>query len=189
MTEDPIPRDVPAWRAKVYTRTGDDGTTGLQGGARIEKSAPQVQAYGTLDELNATLGMVRSHDLPLSESELLAEVQADLFVLGTEASCPPDRKPAVLLGSERVKAIEDAIDHYQEQLPALQNFILPGGAPAGASLHLARTVCRRAERDIEAWGGARAEVLRYLNRLSDLLFVLARFVNHEMQAPEVVWEA
>jgi cob(I)alamin adenosyltransferase len=180
---------------KIYTKTGDDGTTGLFGGGRVPKDEPRVDAYGNVDELNAVIGMARAQPCPPDVAELLAQIQVDLFVLGAElASNPKTAKPKGpgidQVDPVRIGVLEKAIDKAEEELPALTSFILPGGSPAGAALHLARTVCRRAERRVVGMRkneAVRIEVVHYLNRLSDLLFVLARLVNHRAGAPEVKW--
>lgn len=178
---------------KIYTRTGDAGETALLGGARVPKDHLRVVAYGDVDELNALLGLVLAHD-PGDAAEVLREVQRDLFALGARLADPSSevaaRRPKAALGDEHVGRLERAIDERQARLPALTAFILPGGGPAGALLHLARTVCRRAERALVALH--RAEplepvLLAYVNRLSDLLFVLARDVNDRKGEPEERW--
>ena len=179
---------------KIYTRTGDRGETGLVDGSRVGKDNLRVECYGDVDELNACLGVVRSQHEDESLDSLLAQVQRDLFALGAQLADPQarvaERKPKAAVTPAHVKRLEDAIDARQAQLPALTAFILPGGSPAGALLHLARTVCRRAERRVVAL--ARHEptdplVVTYLNRLSDLLFVLARDANRTAGVPEDTW--
>ena len=179
---------------KIYTRTGDAGGTALYGGTRVSKHDPRVAAYGDIDELNACLGVVRSHsELPGDVSELLEQVQKDLFAIGARLADPAERiasrvtKAAVTGGD--VQRLEEAIDRFEAGLPPLRRFILPGGNRAGAQLHLARTVCRRAERSIVSLGveDIDRELLAYVNRLSDLLFVAARSVNHRAGQPEVEW--
>lgn len=178
---------------KIYTKTGDDGTTGLFGGGRVKKSSLRVEAYGTADELNAVLGVARSQGLaPLGE-ETLAQVQADLFVLGAELATVPgkeDKLGMALLGPADAERLERAIDRAEEGLAPLKTFILPGGCPGASSLHLARTVCRRTERAVLALGDppARAELVVYLNRLSDLLFTLARHENAAKGVVDVPWQ-
>jgi cob(I)alamin adenosyltransferase len=182
---------------KVYTRTGDDGTTGLFGGGRVSKADLRVEAYGTVDELNAVLGLARTA-APNDErmDGLLAELQNELFVLGSDLATPitdAGDGPYVMRMQEGAAArLETIIDGCEEDLAPLKNFILPGGCPQAAQLHLARTVCRRAERLVVAFGGGGTtlspEVLIYLNRLSDLLFVLGRWANHRADEPEVLWK-
>jgi cob(I)alamin adenosyltransferase len=179
---------------KIYTRTGDGGETGLGDGARVGKDTLRVECYGEVDELNACLGIVRGQHEDASLDTLLAQIQKDLFAVGAQLADPgvrvADRKPKAALTPEHVKKLEEAIDARQERLPPLKAFILPGGSPAAARLHFARTVCRRAERRVVAL--ARREdvdplVVPYLNRLSDLLFVLARDANRTAGVPENTW--
>ena len=175
---------------KIYTKTGDDGTTGLFGGGRVRKDDARVESYGTVDELNALLGVARSLALSNACDGVLARVQVDLFALGAELACVPGKEekiPMTRLAAGDAERLERAIDAAEEGLPALTNFILPGGSPQAAALHHARTVARRAERAVIALGGARAELVVYLNRLSDLLFVLARRENHEHGVSDVPW--
>lgn len=178
---------------KIYTKTGDDGTTGLFGGARIEKDDPRVEAYGTVDELNSVIGVARAASPPEELREVLVRVQEDLFVIGAELATAPGKEaklPMGLVGDEDVRRLETEIDRAEAELAPLANFILPGGSPSGAALHHARTVCRRAERRVlEASRGApvRPAVMVYLNRLSDFLFVAARRANHLAAAPETPW--
>ncbi len=180
---------------KVYTRTGDDGTTALGSGRRLSKDAPRVACYGTVDELNSVLGVVRATGVATRLDALLATVQNELFHLGSDLCTleeDKDRTPVPRIEERHVVALESAIDALQEDLAPLTNFVLPGGAPAAAHLHVARTVCRRAERKLvslardEAVGG---HTLRYLNRLSDLLFVMARWENREKGVDDVTWDA
>lgn len=179
---------------KIYTRTGDSGQTGLLGVGRVRKNAARVEAYGGVDELNASLGFacaaVTDHEL----LDLLASVQRDLFAVGAQlADVRKDKGKDVgkeTLPVQRVTDLERASDRFEEELPPLKRFILPGGCEAGARLHLARTVCRRAERRIVALAAEEevpALILAYVNRLSDLLFVLARLVNHRAGAGEIAW--
>lgn len=179
---------------KIYTKTGDGGETGLIGGTRVGKDHLRVVAYGEVDELNALLGIVRAdaEDAPLRR--LLRDIQRDLFALGAQLADPTARvgakKPKAAVAEGLVRRLERAIDTRQRALPPLTAFILPGGSRPGARLHFARTVCRRAERAAVAL--ARRESLDprlvvYLNRLSDLLFVLARFENHRRGEPEDRW--
>jgi len=178
---------------RIYTGTGDQGTTGLFGGARVEKDDPRVEAYGAVDELNACLGVVVAHLDAGSLAEDLAAIQADLFTLGAELGCVPgkeDRLGLTLLGAADARRLEAVIDGVEERLEPLKTFILPGGTPAAAFLHQARTVCRRAERRVISAGRQspiRPELVVYLNRLSDLLFVLARDANREASREERAW--
>jgi cob(I)alamin adenosyltransferase len=178
---------------KIYTRTGDDGTTGLLGGARLRKGAPRIEAYGTVDELNATIGLARAAGLPADLDGALARVQAELFVLGAELATAPGTGRAqgtVEIGEEHARSLEVEIDGWETELEPLRNFILPGGSGAAASLHLARTVCRRAERALVALAAVepvRRDAVVYLNRLSDHLFVAARVANHRAGVADVPW--
>jgi cob(I)alamin adenosyltransferase len=183
---------------KIYTRTGDQGQTGLFGGARVSKSDPRVAAYGEVDELNACLGMVRSQgELAGDLSDLLEELQKDLFAVGARLASPADKTAErstmddrrSTIGSADVARLEGWIDRLEAELPALRRFILPGGSRAGALLHFSRTVCRRAERAIVSVGMEHVDehLVIYVNRLSDLLFVLARAVNHRSGQPETEW--
>jgi len=175
---------------KIYTKTGDDGTTGLFGGGRVRKDDARVDAYGTVDELNSVIGISRALSLGKMAEEILEHVQVDLFALGAELATVPGKEeklPMERLDARDAERLEHAIDAAEVGLPALTNFILPGGSSQAAALHHARTVCRRAERGIIALGGARGELVIYLNRLSDLLFVLARRENHERGVADVPW--
>lgn len=176
--------------SKIYTRTGDDGTTGLGDGSRTAKDSRRVEAYGTVDELNSVIGVVVAEFAQAERGEelvsLLLDVQHHLFDLGGEL-CIPDSE---MIGDEHIERLEAELDRLNESLPVLKEFILPGGSPAAAQAHLARTVCRRAERRVIAL--ARHEpvnepAIRYLNRLSDLLFVLARTAARASGAGEVLW--
>jgi len=177
---------------KLYTKTGDDGTTGLFGGGRVKKASARVEAYGTVDELNAAIGVARATKLEPFTDGVLAEVQVDLFTLGAELACVPGKEAKLsmkLIEAADAERLERAIDAAEEGLPPLKNFVLPGGSPQAAALHLARTVCRRAERSVLALDDvpARREVVVYLNRLSDLLFVLARKANATLGVEDVPW--
>jgi cob(I)alamin adenosyltransferase len=176
---------------KIYTKTGDDGTTGLFGGARVAKSDPRVEAYGTVDELNASIGFARTQSLPASVDDVLALVQVDLFTLGAELACVPEKVDTLkmqlidLLDAARLEA---AIDAHETPLKPLRNFVLPGGTAGAAALHMARTVARRAERAVLlVTPAARGALVVYLNRLSDALFVLARAANHHAEVADVAW--
>jgi cob(I)alamin adenosyltransferase len=178
---------------KLYTKTGDDGTTGLFGGGRVPKASARVEAYGTVDETNAFLGVARATGLDPSLDAVLARVQEDLFTLGAELACVPGREAKLamgLLGEADVERLERAIDEADAACPPLKSFVLPGGTPQAAALHVARTVCRRAERAVLAVDDAapRREVVVYLNRLSDLLFALARRANAVAGVPDVPWK-
>ncbi|MBA2306436.1 MAG: cob(I)yrinic acid a,c-diamide adenosyltransferase [Acidobacteria bacterium] len=179
---------------KIYTRTGDAGDTGLFDGTRVPKSDPRVATYGDVDELNAWLGLARAaldrpddHEL----SAMLERMQRDLFALGSRLADPSHKiagrvtKAAII--PDDVTRLENWIDALEKELPPLRRFILPGGSSAGAALHVARTVCRRAERAMVALGGLEPELLVYINRVSDLLFVMARAANHRAGDPEIEW--
>ncbi len=177
---------------KLYTKTGDDGTTGLFGGARVRKASARVEAYGTVDELNACIGVARATGLESSTEAVLAAVQVDLFTLGAELACVPGKESKLsmkLLEGADSERLERAIDAAEDGLPPLTSFILPGGSAQASALHLARTVCRRAERAVLSLedAPARSEIVVYLNRLSDLLFVLARKANATLSVSDVPW--
>ncbi len=178
---------------KIYTKTGDAGETALFDGTRVLKSDARVDAYGEIDELNALLGVARSHLRDAALDEMVARIQRDLFALGARLADPAhriaDRVAKATLGPEDVTRLEGWIDELETGLPPLRRFILAGGTPAGATLHLARTVCRRAERRSVALGQAAVEpaILAYMNRLSDLLFVMARAANQRAGVPEQEW--
>ncbi len=175
--------------ARIYTRTGDDGTTGLIGGKRVSKDSPSIEACGSLDELNALLGVVRSHSLPDGIDGILHRIQDRLFTIGAELATPEGVKPRNQgLSDGEVRILESHIDEFEAKLPPLRQFILPGGAGAAAELHLARAVTRRAERhcvSLSRLEKVNPQILRYLNRLSDLCFVLARYVNQQQSGPEL----
>lgn len=177
---------------KIYTKTGDDGTTGLYGGARVKKASARVEAYGTVDELNATIGVARATKLDAFADAVLAHTQVDLFTLGAELACVPGKEGKLgmtLLHDEDAARLERAIDDAEAELPPLKTFVLPGGSPQAAALHFARTVCRRAERAVLSMDDIdpRDDVVIYLNRLSDLLFTLARHANHKAGVEDVPW--
>jgi len=173
--------------SKIYTRTGDDGTTGLGDGSRVDKDSPRVEAYGTVDELNSIIGMILAYDLPEAVRECLVEVQHDLFDLGGEFSVPGYEA----IQENYVTRLETRLDDFNANLPSLKEFILPAGGMATSTTHLARTVCRRAERRVITL--AREEevnpaAIHYLNRLSDLLFVMARVLARFEHGSEVMWQ-
>ncbi len=180
---------------RIYTRTGDDGTTALFGGERVEKGNPRIDAYGTVDEANSVVGLARAHldEAPGGErlDPVLGEVQEELFIVGADLATPLDAEPMVpRIQDEHVGRVEDRIDTFDADLEPLEKFVLPGGSPAGASLHSARTVCRRAERLAVQAGTSTSineEAVVYLNRLSDLLFVLARWANKQAGVQEDTW--
>ncbi|HEY3850291.1 MAG TPA: cob(I)yrinic acid a,c-diamide adenosyltransferase [Steroidobacteraceae bacterium] len=173
--------------SKIYTRTGDDGSTGLGDGARVAKESLRVEAYGSVDETNSAVGLVLAVPaLPDAVRSCLTEVQHDLFDLGGELCIPGHR----MITAAYVKRLERELDGFNESLPPLKDFILPGGGPAAAACHMARAICRRSER--RCWSLARAEsiapeALKYLNRLSDLLFVIARVLARHESGGEVLW--
>src|SRR5271157_2635518 len=178
--------------AKIYTRTGDKGETGLVGGARVSKDSLRVTAYGSVDEANSVLGIARSHLKDKELDILLAELQADLFVVGADLASVSGNEQRSLprITKEKVSELERTIDKYEAELPPLKSFILPGGGITGSILHNARTVARRAERHIVTLSKAEKindQMLPYMNRLSDLLFVLARVVNHRELKGDVEW--
>ena len=172
---------------RIFTRTGDNGETGLGDGARVGKDAYRIDALGSVDELNSHLGLLLAETLPGDVRDCLLRIQNDLFDLGGELSIPGH----TLLTEDQIAALETWLEHYNATLPPLKEFILPGGSRAAALAHVARTVCRRAERSLVRLKqeGALPELgLRYLNRLSDLLFVLARALNRAANSPDVLWQ-
>ena len=178
---------------KIYTRTGDKGETGLFGGARVAKDDVRVEAYGTVDETNAAIGLAGAHCAVPYVRGVLEQLQADLFTLGAELATVTGHETKLgieLLGDADVARLESTIDECEAPLPPLKNFILPGGPPDVAALHLARTVARRAERRLLTLAqreAVRPTLLVYLNRLADLLFVLARRAQHENGQNDVAW--
>ena len=173
--------------SKIYTRTGDDGTTGLGDGSRTPKDSPRVEAYGTVDEANSAIGLVLAGDtVPESVRNCLTEVQHDLFELGGEL-CIPGHSA---VSDDFIDRLENDLDRFNEDLPRLKEFILPGGGQATAACHLARTIVRRAERRVftlSRTDDVRPEAIKYLNRLSDLLFVVARVLARTENGQEVLW--
>jgi len=172
---------------RIYTRTGDGGTTGLADGSRVAKDSPRIEAIGAVDELNSTLGVLLAETLPDGISSALQDAQHDLFDLGGELSIPGH----ALMNENHVARLEQLLERFNAALPPLRDFVLPGGARAAALAHLARTVCRRAERRVVALGAKEAVpafAVQYLNRLSDLLFVLARVLNGNAGRPDVLWQ-
>jgi cob(I)alamin adenosyltransferase len=178
---------------KIYTKTGDDGGTGLFGGPRVGKDDPRIEAYGTVDELNSVLGNARAVGLPAAIDLLIEQIQNSLFAVGAELATPdPAAHGTNWTGLAQIAALEEMIDQFDGPLPALRQFILPGGTPAAAALHVARSVCRRAERRVVTLARAEPKVAAssivvYLNRLGDLLFVLARAANHAAGEADVAW--
>jgi cob(I)alamin adenosyltransferase len=180
---------------RVYTRTGDDGTTGLGGGQRVPKDSLRIETYGTVDELSSAIGVALALGLDSRLAEPLRRIQNDLFDLGSDLCILEEDKaemPVPVIEERDVAALEELMDGLSADLPPLENFILPGGAPGSAQLHVARTVCRRAERLAVAL--ARGEpvgpsVIRYLNRLSDALFVMSRYENLQRRIPDILWDS
>ena len=172
--------------SKIYTRTGDDGTTGLGDGTRVAKDSARVNAYGTVDEANSCIGLLLAADVPEDVRVLLTRVQHQLFDLGGELCIPGH----AAIHDADIDALEARLDHYNDALPPLKDFILPGGGMAAAHCHLARTICRRAEREtvtLSRLDAVRPEAIGYLNRLSDLLFVIARVLARASGHGEVLW--
>ena len=174
--------------SKIYTRTGDDGTTGLGDGSRVAKTHARIEAYGTVDEANSAIGVILAvPNLPAGVSDALTQIQHELFDLGGELAVPGYRA----IQDSHIDQLEQCLDRFNEPLPPLKEFILPGGGPAAAACHVARAIARRAERN--AWALAQSEdvapqVTRYLNRLSDLLFVVARVLARHENGQEVLWK-
>lgn len=184
---------------KIYTRTGDKGNTSLYGGTKVPKNHIRIEAYGTVDELNSCIGLIRVKDIPPLVSQELLEIQNDLFSLGAELATPnekwllPNGKPRLenIIETQDIEKQESWIDNHTQHLPALTHFVLPGGEIANAHCHLARTVCRRAERIVVAlseFEEIRDECIVYLNRLSDYLFTLSRLMSHLAGKEEIKWE-
>jgi cob(I)alamin adenosyltransferase len=178
---------------KIYTKTGDSGDTSLFDGTRVSKADPRVAAYGDVDELQACLGVARAAELPADLDDMCEEIQRDLFALGARLADPSHkiakRVGKIVIDDASIARLEGWIDRLDEEIPPLRHFILADGRLPGAMLHLSRTVCRRAERSVLALGQDAVEpvVLIYLNRLSDLLFTLARAANHRANSPETPW--
>lgn len=180
---------------KIYTRTGDKGTTALFGAGRVSKHDPRIETYGTVDETNTFLGAARAEMTSVPDvaklDDALQRIQRSLFVLGSDLATPSESRAKISrLSDEEVDYLETMIDELEADLPPLKNFILPGGTPSGAHLHIARTICRRAERRASALSEIE-EVnpvgIKYLNRLSDFLFVAGRWINHKAGVPEDIW--
>ncbi|WP_304638373.1 cob(I)yrinic acid a,c-diamide adenosyltransferase [uncultured Muribaculum sp.] len=180
-------------KAVIYTRTGDSGTTSLVGGKRALKHSDRIEAYGTLDELNSAIGLITaSTDLQAADREFLTDVQSRLFDIGSHLACPPDGEFQLPTGltDETLAAIETEIDRLDSKLPRLDSFVLPAGSELAARCHMARTICRRAERRITALNETEPvgnDILAYINRLSDYLFTLARHSNISQGNPEIFW--
>ena len=173
--------------SKIYTRTGDDGTTGLGDGTRVDKDSARVAAYGTVDELNSAIGLVLASGVPERVAEVLTQAQHDLFDLGGELCIPG----MAMIDDADITRLEETLDAFNDTLPALKDFILPGGGIAAAHCHLARTICRRAEREVVTLSRSetvRSEAIQYLNRLSDLPFVIARVLARASGHGEVLWQ-
>jgi cob(I)alamin adenosyltransferase len=180
---------------KVYTRTGDDGTTALGSGGRIGKDSPRIEAYGTVDELNSVIGAALAAGLNETIAPALASIQNDLFHLGSDLCVPEEekeRRPVPRIEARHIAALETLMDRLSEELSPLENFVLPGGAVGAAHLHVARTVCRRAERIVVALSRRERvgpHTVQYLNRLSDALFVMARHENRRRGVPDLLWNS
>ncbi len=183
---------------KVYTKTGDKGETGLYGGTRISKASARVESYGNIDELNAFIGVAKSNIKDSKVLDQLKKIQFDLFTVGSEAATPADKlmlangksRLPLIISDHEIEELEHWIDAFEEELTPLQYFILPGGGASATHLHVARTVCRRAERSLVFLNESeevRPELIKYLNRLSDYLFVLARYVSKIEEQPEEYW--
>ena len=173
--------------SKIYTRTGDDGTTGMGDGSRVEKDDPRIEAIGAVDELNSTTGFLLTHELPDAVRTSLTTIQHRLFDIGGEFSIPG----TTIITSDQVEQLEQILDELNADLPPLKEFILPGGTKSAAACHMARAVCRRAERRSHSLGkqaSINPASLKYLNRLSDLLFVMARHLNQQAGEPDVFWQ-
>ncbi len=178
---------------KVYTRKGDTGETSLIGGTRVKKTNIRIEAYGTVDELNSFIGLIRDTARDKSAEDTLVEIQNLLFTIGSELAADPGNNRMVLpqVEDEDIKKLEEEMDRMNEELPELRNFILPGGDQASSFCHVARCVCRRAERRTVGLSEAMSvdeKIIRYLNRLSDYLFVLARFYTYRHQGKETLWK-
>lgn len=179
---------------KIYTRTGDCGSTGLFGGPRVAKDDDRIEAYGTVDELNAVIGVTRAAGVDEAIDDQLAEIQHELFAIGAELAAPdPDRHHLRTISPAHIETLEQWIDSHELTLPPLKTFILPAGTAAATQMHVARAVCRRAERRVVTLArrqeaSVSEELMIYLNRLSDLLFVLARAVNHRAGVQDTAWQ-
>ena len=187
----PRERDEPVRLTKIYTRGGDDGQTSLGDGARVSKLDSRIAAYGTVDEVNAAIGLALAASCPAEISEVLQRVQNELFDLGADLSVPLPNEARLRVTQAQVDALENDCDRFNEDLPELKSFVLPAGTEAAARLHVARTICRRAEREALVAAGVNdlnPLALVYLNRLSDLIFILARVANAADGRPETLWE-
>jgi cob(I)alamin adenosyltransferase len=184
-------RDEPVRLTRIYTGGGDAGETSLGDGSRVSKLDLRIQAYGTVDELNSAVGLVLSAECPAEAREILVRVQNELFDLGADLSVPLERRDRLRVTDDQVEQLEQDCDRFNESLPELKSFVLPGGGEVAARLHLARAICRRAEREAVAASmehELNPAALVYLNRLSDLLFILARFVNLGEAREEPLWK-
>ena len=181
---------------KIYTKTGDAGKTSLIGGTKVLKSDPRIEAYGTVDELNSYIGLVSDYCNDEATKIILKEIQDRLFTIGAELACDPKKDtklPIPDLHESDVELLEKEMDRMDAELPIMKNFILPGGLPSVSFTHIARCVCRRAERCcvnlMEIEGGVNPLIIKYVNRLSDYLFMLARYTGMKNKAPEIIWKA
>jgi cob(I)alamin adenosyltransferase len=181
---------------KIYTKTGDAGKTSLIGGTKVFKNDPRIEAYGTVDELNSYIGLVSDYCNDNHAKTILKEIQDRLFTIGSELACDPDKKTKMLipdLHESDITLLEKEMDTMDAELPVMKNFILPGGSPAVSFMHIARCVCRRAERCCvtlaQDESGANPLIIKYINRLSDYLFMLARYYGIKNNIPEVIWKA
>lgn len=189
--EKSINQNRKSWLLKIYTKTGDDGSTGLQGGKRVSKSDLRIRAYGTIDEINSCLGIFLADSPDSDISALIMRIQSELFVAGSDLSSPDLSLSKTRITSDMVDKLEAEIDRFETELAPLANFVLPGGHKSAALLHLARTVTRRAESETVALSSLEQinpDCQKYLNRLSDLLFVLARVVNKRNHIPDTIWK-
>ncbi|MDP4283001.1 MAG: cob(I)yrinic acid a,c-diamide adenosyltransferase [Bacteroidota bacterium] len=180
---------------KIYTKTGDKGKTSLIGGTKVLKSDPRIEAYGTVDELNSYIGLVSDYCNEEHAKNILKEIQDRLFTIGSELACDPKKSTKLSipdLHESDIQLLENEMDSMEEELPPMKNFILPGGMPAVSFMHVARCVCRRAERcsvNLQEHGDALDPlIIKYLNRLSDYLFILSRYTGMKNKAPEIVWK-
>ncbi len=178
---------------KIYTKHGDQGETGLLGGDRVSKDHLRIRSYGTLDELNAAAGLAIAMEPTAPWADWIRRIQGELFQLGAELATPRGKNVGIaLIEDAEVKLLENEIDQMEKVLAPLKNFILPGGTPAAAHLHLARTICRRAEREIVVLNRAESQrpvVMQYMNRLSDFLFVASRYANHLAKTDDQIWHS
>lgn len=181
---------------KIYTKTGDAGTTSLLGGKKISKADLRIESYGTVDELNVHVGLTADYQQDEAIKKILKEIQDRLFTIGSELACDPDKNikmPVPDLHESDIELLEKEIDRMNEELPVMRNFILPGGSPAISFTHLARCVCRRAERNCirlnDRENNVSPLIIKYLNRLSDYFFMLARYTGFKTGVPEIIWKA